>query len=115
MNIFKLIFFAGTRDPRKQLCVARRTAMLIQALKYPHTFEYVVLQRLAVKLASRFTKAVSKVKSLLQAPVSMSEHPSSFMPLQLTAGLSWIQPICQYILIRHVCNRRVPRRMKWHD
>eukprot|EP00978_Attheya_sp_CCMP212_P005303 scaffold11828_cov61-Attheya_sp.AAC.3 len=51
----------GTRDPRKQLCVARRTAMLIRALKYPHTFEYVVLQRLAVILASRFTKAVASL------------------------------------------------------
>eukprot|EP00978_Attheya_sp_CCMP212_P008596 scaffold20223_cov64-Attheya_sp.AAC.1 len=51
----------GTRDPRKQLCVAWSTAMLIQALKYPHTFEYVVLHRLAVILASRFIKAVASL------------------------------------------------------
>eukprot|EP00978_Attheya_sp_CCMP212_P033343 scaffold134047_cov25-Attheya_sp.AAC.1 len=50
-----------TRDPRKQLCVAWRTAMLIRALKYPQTLEYVVLQRLAVILASRFTKAVASL------------------------------------------------------
>eukprot|EP00978_Attheya_sp_CCMP212_P020906 scaffold60477_cov50-Attheya_sp.AAC.2 len=62
MNIFEPIFFAGTRDPRKQLCVARRTAVLIRALKYPHTFEYgVVLQQLVVILVSHFTKAVASL------------------------------------------------------
>eukprot|EP00978_Attheya_sp_CCMP212_P025135 scaffold80409_cov29-Attheya_sp.AAC.1 len=76
MNIFELIFFGGTRDPRKQLYVARRTAMLIRALKYPHTFEYVVLQQLAVILASRFTKAVASI------PISPS--------VELTNGVKFL-------------------------
>eukprot|EP00978_Attheya_sp_CCMP212_P045536 scaffold350234_cov55-Attheya_sp.AAC.1 len=48
-----------TRYPRKQLCVAQGTATLIRALKYPHTFEHVVLQQLDIILTSRFTKAVA--------------------------------------------------------
>jgi hypothetical protein len=76
MNIFELIFFAGTRDPRKQLCVAWRTEMLIQALKYPHTFKYVALQRLAVKLASGLTKAVASL------PISLS--------VELTKGVKFL-------------------------
>eukprot|EP00978_Attheya_sp_CCMP212_P018197 scaffold49494_cov49-Attheya_sp.AAC.1 len=75
--MFELIFFAGTRDPRKQLCVARRTAMLIRALEYPHTFEYVVLQRLAVILASHFTKAVASL------PISPS--------VELTNGVKFLR------------------------
>eukprot|EP00978_Attheya_sp_CCMP212_P012104 scaffold30076_cov76-Attheya_sp.AAC.4 len=58
------MLFAETQDHCKQLCMAQRIAMLIlQALKYQRTFEYVVLQQLAVLLANRFTNSFASFPS----------------------------------------------------
>eukprot|EP00978_Attheya_sp_CCMP212_P015121 scaffold38884_cov66-Attheya_sp.AAC.3 len=67
----------NSRSLQTTVC-GMENAMLIRALKYPHTFEYVVLQQLAVILASRFT-----TKAVASLPISPS--------IELTNGVKFLR------------------------